>query len=60
VNGNTDSSWGEGNFFARVSIYRSFIVTATSGTAVFVPKPSTIVLLLIGAGGSLSPSKNSC
>jgi secreted trypsin-like serine protease len=60
VNGNTDSSWGEGNFFTRVSNYRSFIVTATAGTAVFVPEPSTIALLFVGTMGILRLAKNSC
>ena len=47
VNGQTDSSWGEANFFTRVSIYRDFILTATGGTAIFVPEPSTIALLFV-------------
>jgi hypothetical protein len=49
VNSITDSSWGEGNFFARVSYYRDFIRTATGGKAVFVPEPSTLLMLLAGA-----------
>ncbi len=47
VNGNSDSSWGEGNFFARVSNYREFILAATNGTAIFVPEPSTIALFFV-------------
>jgi hypothetical protein len=49
VNGNTDSSWGEANFFTRVSNYRDFILTATNGTALFVPEPSSAALPTAGA-----------
>jgi hypothetical protein len=51
VNGQTDSSWGEGNFFTRVSYYRDFIHNATNGTAIFVPEPSTLVLLFVAVLG---------
>jgi secreted trypsin-like serine protease len=60
VNGDTDSSWGEGNFFTRVSYYRDFIVTATGGSAVFVPEPSTIALVIAGALGVFHLSNNRC
>jgi hypothetical protein len=53
VNGDHDSSWGEGNFFTRVSYYRDFILTATGGSAVFVPEPATFALLLAGLLGML-------
>jgi hypothetical protein len=33
-------SWGEAGFDRRVSTYREFITSATSGQAVFVPEPS--------------------
>jgi hypothetical protein len=60
VNGQTDSSWGEGNFVARVSNYREFIRAATDGTAIFVPEPSTLVLLFAAALGLPPPAKNRC
>jgi secreted trypsin-like serine protease len=47
VDANSDSSWGEGNFFTRVSYYRDFILAATNGTAIFVPEPSTLVILVL-------------
>jgi hypothetical protein len=55
ANSQLDSSWGEGNFFARASSYRDFILTATGGAAVFVPEPSmlaqvTMVFSVITAG----------
>jgi secreted trypsin-like serine protease len=49
VNGKTDSSWGEGNFFTRVSYFRDFILTATGGQALFVPEPSSLLMLLLAA-----------
>jgi hypothetical protein len=48
VNNRADSSWGEGSFFTRVSYYRDFILTATGGTAIFVPEPSTTLLFVAG------------
>jgi hypothetical protein len=60
VNDGTDSSWGEGNFFTRVSYYRDFIVTAAGGAALFVPEPSTIVLLITGMLGIFYLAKNHC
>jgi hypothetical protein len=39
-----DGSWGEATLALRVSQYRDFILTATDGTAVFVPEPSTLLL----------------
>jgi hypothetical protein len=50
INGNTDSSWGEGNFFTRVSYYRDFIVAATGRRAIFVPEPCSLSMILIGYG----------
>jgi secreted trypsin-like serine protease len=50
VNGKSDSSWGEGNFFTRVSYYCDFIVAATGGSAIFVPEPSSLSMILIGYG----------
>ena len=44
----TDSSWGEGGFDVRVSSYREFILDATGGSAVFVPEPSSGLLLMVG------------
>jgi hypothetical protein len=52
VNSFLDASWGEASFFMRVSYNRDFILTATNGTAMFVPEPSTLFLLL-GAYSSL-------
>jgi hypothetical protein len=49
VNDRPDSSWGEASFFTPVAYYREFIVTATDGTAMFVPEPSTLLLLLVSA-----------
>jgi hypothetical protein len=46
VNTRRDSSWGELSFDTRVSNYRSFIMAATGGTAVFVPEPSAIAPLV--------------
>jgi hypothetical protein len=46
VNKDLDASWGEASYFMRVSSYRDFIVAATGGTAVFVPEPSTPLLIL--------------
>jgi hypothetical protein len=60
VNGQTDSSWGEGNFFTRVSDYRDFIRTATGGTVVFVPEPSTLLLLFAGVLVALYLATNRC
>jgi hypothetical protein len=60
VNNVSDSSWGEANFFMRVSSYRDFILEATDGTAVFVPEPSTVLLLFAGTPGLLRPAKNRC
>ncbi len=60
VNKMLDSSWGEAIFFTRVSHYRSFILVATGGSAVFVPEPSTIALLIVGALGISHLAKNSC
>jgi hypothetical protein len=47
VNDRPDSSWGEGSFFTPATYYRDFILTATGGTAVFVPEPSTIALCFL-------------
>jgi hypothetical protein len=41
-----DSSWGEIGFHTRVSSFQEFITTATSGQAVFVPEPSSWMLLV--------------
>jgi hypothetical protein len=60
VNDFVDGSWGEAGFFARVSSYRDLILAATSGTAVFVPEPSSIVLLITGMLGIGRLAKNSC
>jgi secreted trypsin-like serine protease len=61
VNSRLDSSWGEGNFFTRVSHYRDFILAATNGTAVFLPEPSNIVLLsLAGLLVVSRVAKNRC
>jgi secreted trypsin-like serine protease len=60
VNGNNDSSWGEGSFFTRVSNYRDFILTATGGEALFVPEPSAIALFITGLLGILNLAKNRC
>jgi hypothetical protein len=46
VNTRRDSSWGELSFDTRVSNYRSFILATTGNTAVFVPEPSSLVMLL--------------
>jgi hypothetical protein len=55
VNSFLDASWGEASYFMRVSYYRDFILTATGGTAIFVPEPSTLALLglavSVGAAG---------
>jgi hypothetical protein len=58
VNSRLDSSWGEGSFFTPVNYYRDFIVTATGGTAVFVPEPSTLVLLFVAVLGAPILAKN--
>jgi hypothetical protein len=60
VNSNADSSWGEGNFFTRVSYFRDFLLTATGGQAMFVPEPSTVALLVAGMLGMLRLAKNRC
>jgi hypothetical protein len=60
INNKLDASWGEANFFMRVSSYREFILAATGGTAIFVPEPSTLLLLFAGALGLLHPAKNRC
>jgi hypothetical protein len=60
VNGKQDSSWGEGNFFTRVSYYRKFILASTGRAAVFVPEPSSGVLLILGVMGIRRLAKNSC
>jgi hypothetical protein len=41
-----DSSWGEIGFHTRVSSFQEFITTASGGEAVFVPEPSTWVLIV--------------
>ena len=51
VNSSEDSSWGETSFDTRVSNYRSFILTATGGAAVFVPEPATLALVAMGLLG---------
>jgi hypothetical protein len=55
-----DGSWGEATLALRLSQYRDFIRTATDGTAVFVPEPSTLLLLFAGALGLLPLAKKSC
>jgi hypothetical protein len=60
VNEMLDSSWGEASFFTRVSHYRDFILAATGGKAIFVPEPSTIALLIVGALGISHLAKDSC
>jgi secreted trypsin-like serine protease len=47
VNARRDYSWGELSFDTRVSHFRSFITAATGGTAVFVPEPSSLALVLM-------------
>jgi hypothetical protein len=55
VNSKGDASWGELSFNTRVSNYRTFITSATGGTAVFVPEPSSLPLgflaVFVGAIG---------
>jgi hypothetical protein len=46
ANSDLDSSWGEISFDTRVSNFRRFILESTGGTAVFVPEPSALGLLL--------------
>jgi hypothetical protein len=61
VNDRPDSSWGEASFFTPVAYYRDFIVTATGGTAVFVPEPSTLVLFTVTFFiANLRPARNRC
>jgi hypothetical protein len=60
VNGKQDSSWGEGNFFTRVFYYRDFILTATGGSATFLPEPSTLALLIFASLGIQRAAKNRC
>jgi hypothetical protein len=55
-----DATWGALNFATRVSSFQGFITTATGGQAVFVPEPSSAVLLMLGASGVYRPAKNSC
>jgi hypothetical protein len=54
VNATVDSSWGEASFFTPVSGYRTFILAASGGAATFVPEPSTVISLVIGALGLYS------
>jgi hypothetical protein len=60
INDDEDSSWGEGTLALRVSNYRNFIQAATGGKAVFVPEPSTLLMLLAGALGASYLAKNRC
>jgi hypothetical protein len=61
VNDRPDSSWGEGSFFTPAAYYRDCILTATGGTAVFVPEPSSVELLIAAAVTAiLSAAKNRC
>jgi hypothetical protein len=53
VDPTNDSSWGELNFETRVSYFRDFLETATGGTAVFVPEPVSVVLIITAAMGVL-------
>jgi hypothetical protein len=41
----------------RVTSYRDFILAATGGTAVFVPEPSTLFVLLVSAFMAASKSR---
>jgi secreted trypsin-like serine protease len=47
VNARLDYSWGELSFDTRVTNYRSFVMAATGGTAVFVPEPSCLPMMLL-------------
>jgi hypothetical protein len=61
INGSADSNWGEGSFFTRVSYYRDFIITATGGTVIFVPEPSSTALAIAAAVVAIfSAAKNRC
>lgn len=42
----TDSSWGEVGFVTRVSNFQEFVLIATGGAAVFVPEPTSLLLIL--------------
>jgi hypothetical protein len=57
-----NSSWGEGSFFTPVAYYRDFILAATVGTAVFVPEPSCVEILIIAAAVAaiFRAAKNRC
>jgi hypothetical protein len=59
VNDLPDASWGEISGAVRVAPFRDFIISATGGKAVFVPEPSTLLLLFSGALGASSLAKNS-
>jgi hypothetical protein len=48
-----DRSWGELSFATRVSYFRNFIETATGGTAVFVPEPASVAMIITAAMGAL-------
>jgi hypothetical protein len=60
VNDEADFSWGEGSLFVRVAYYRDFILTATGGTAIFVPEPSTLALLILGTLAIHRAANNRC
>ena len=47
VTNQIDFSWGEVAFDTRVSIFREFILEATSGEARFVPEPTSLLLAAI-------------
>jgi hypothetical protein len=53
-----DGSWGEATVALRLSQYRDFILTATDGTALLVPEPSTLLLLFGGTLGTRDLTKN--
>jgi hypothetical protein len=55
-----DATWGALNFATRVSSFRAFLTTATGGQAVFIPEPSSAVLLMLDAIGVSRLAKKGC